>query len=294
MHVFLLKRGQILLNLQSLIKERLSMQKRILIVSQEVSPYISNEGIADGVLNLAKIVKKNPGVEVRLMMPKYGCVNERRHQLHEVIRLSGVNIVVNDIDQPLIVKVASVPQARLQVYFIDNDEYFQKKLVLHEKNNTLVKDNDERMMFFCRGVLETLQMLGWSPNIIHCHGWFTSLIPLYLKTIYANHPVFAPTNIISSFYKKSLKGSLDKKLIDKIQFDGIDKSMIEGLVKPNAENLHKIAARFSDGIIFEDKNVNAAINEYATQEGRPILEVEAEEAQEHYKFYQNFFSEALV
>ena len=294
MHVFLLKRGQFLLNLQSLIKERLSMQKRILIVSQEVSPYISDGGIADGVLNLAKIVKKNPGVEVRLMMPKYGCVNERRHQLHEVIRLSGVNIVVNDIDQPLIVKVASIPQARLQVYFIDNDEYFQRKLLLNEKDNTLVKDNDERMMFFSRGVLETLQMLGWSPNIIHCHGWFTSLIPLYLKTIYANHPVFEPTNIISSFYKKSLKGTLDKKIIDKIEFDGVDRSIIEEMKKPNAENLHKIATRFSDGIIIEDKNLNTAINEYATKAETPILEANAEEAQDYYKFYQKFFSEALV
>ena len=228
------------------------------------------------------------------MMPKYGCVNERRHQLHEVIRLSGVNIVVNDIDQPLIVKVASVPQARLQVYFIDNDEYFERKLVLHEKNKTLIKDNDERMMFFCRGVLETLQMLGWSPNIIHCHGWFTSLIPLYLKTIYANHPVFEHTNIISSFYKQSLKGALNKKLIDKIEFDGIDKSSIDGLVKPNEENLHKIAAQFSDGIIIEDKNINNNITEYATESGRPMLAIEAESNQEYYEFYQKIFSEALV
>ena len=235
------------------------------------------------------------GAEVRLMMPKYGCVNERRHQLHEVIRLSGVNIVVNDIDQPLIVKVASVPQARLQVYFIDNDEYFEKKLVLHKTNNTLIEDNDERMMFFCRGVLETLQMLGWSPNIIHCHGWFTSLIPLYLKTIYANHPVFESTNIISSFYEQTLKGTLNKKLVDKIEFDGIDKSTIEGLAKPNAENLHKIAAQFSDGIIVEDKNVNNIITEYATQTGNPVLQMEAEgNNKEYYKFYQNFFSEALV
>ena len=230
------------------------MQKRILIVSQEVSPYISDGSIADSVLNLAKIVKKNPGVEVRLMMPRYGCVNERRHQLHEVIRLSGVNIVINDIDQPLIVKVASIPQARLQVYFIDNDEYFQRKVVLNEKDKTLVKDNDERMIFFCRGVLETLQMLGWSPDIIHCHGWFTSLLPLYLKTIYSNHPVFAPTNIISSFYKKSLKGTLDKMLIDKIEFDGVDKQVLKMIKRPNAEYLHKIAAQFSDGIVFENKH----------------------------------------
>ena len=143
------------------------MQKRILIVSQELSPYTQGNSTGESVLELAKIIKKNKGAEVRLFMPKYGCVNERRHQLHEVIRLSGVNIVVNDIDQPLIVKVASIPQARLQVYFIDNDEYFQRKLVLTEKNKALIADNDERMIFFARGVLETLQMLGleWSKSV---------------------------------------------------------------------------------------------------------------------------------
>ena len=187
------------------------MQKRILIVSQEVTPYIPEGTLAQSVLDLAKIVKKNKNTEVRLFMPKYGCVNERRHQLHEVIRLSGVNIVVNDIDQPLIVKVASVPQARLQVYFIDNDEYFQRKQILHN-NEQLIEDNDERMMFFCRGVLETLQMLGWSPDIIHCHGWFTSMLPMYLKTIYNGHPVFENTKIISSIYKKAFKGLLNKDI----------------------------------------------------------------------------------
>ena len=268
------------------------MQKRILIVSQEVFPYISDGDIAESVLDLAKIVKKNPGVEVRLMMPKYGCVNERRHQLHEVIRLSGVNIVVNDIDQPLIVKVASIPQARLQVYFIDNDEYFQRKLVLNEKNNSPIKDNDERMMFFCRGVLETLQMLGWSPNIIHCHGWFTSLLPLYLKTIYCNHPVFDQTKIISSFYKKSLKGSLDKELINKIKFDGIDDQSLEWIKQANFDNLYKIAGQFSDGVVFENNYKNSALLDFLTKAETPVLN--PEEQAEYYNFYQNFFSEALV
>jgi len=266
------------------------MQKRILIVSQELFPY-TQEGLGENILDLAKIIKKNKGAEVRLFMPKYGCVNERRHQLHEVIRLSGVNIVVNDIDQPLIVKVASIPQARLQVYFIDNDEYFQRKLILQEKNNSLIADNDERMIFFARGVLETLQMLGWSPDIIHCYGWFTSLLPFYLKNMYSTHPVFGKTKIISSFNKQlGMDGVLDKKLIEKIAFDGIDISNIESLKKPNCENLYKVAAKFSDGIVFEDNYQNAEIS--APTGETPKLD--SEEYSEYYKFYENFFSEELV
>ena len=273
-------------------KDRLSMQKRILIVSQEVTPYIPDGTLAQSVLDLAKIVKKNKNTGVRLFMPKYGCVNERRHQLHEVIRLSGVNIVVNDIDQPLIVKVASVPQARLQVYFIDNDEYFQRKNVLHNNDDKLISDNDERMMFFCRGVLETLQMLGWSPDIIHCHGWFTSMLPMYLKTIYSEHPVFANTKIISSIYKKSFKGMLNKKIYEKIKFDGVSESHLDVLKKPNSENIYKIAARFSDGIVFENNYTNNSLLDILNSNNTPVLTPELET--EYYNFYQNFFSEALV
>jgi len=276
------------------------MQKRILIVSQEISPYTEEGHIGESVLDLAKIVKKNKGAEVRLFMPKYGCVNERRHQLHEVIRLSGVNIVVNDIDQPLIVKVASIPQARLQVYFIDNDEYFQRKVTLKENGDSLVKDNDERMIFFCRGVLETLQMLGWSPDIIHCHGWFTSLLPLYLKNgtdddgekIYGNHPVFKDTKIISSFYDQGFKGMLNPKLLEKLKFDGFQGDDLDLLQKPNYDALTQIASQFSDGIVLENdfKNTDALTASY--KNNTPILD--SKEYEEYYSFYQNFFSEALV
>ena len=270
------------------------MQKRILIVSQEIFPYIENSHIAEHVLELAKKVKKNKDLEVRLFMPKYGCVNERRHQLHEVIRLSGVNIVVNDIDQPLIVKVASIPQARLQVYFIDNDDYFQRKLILNDKKENLISDNDERMMFFCRGVLETLQMLGWSPDIIHCHGWFTSLLPLYLKNIYNSHPVFENTKIISSLYEESLKGDLNSKLIDKIKFDGIDDGNLNTLISPNLKNLQKTASQFSDGIILEENYSCKEIEEFSKKNCISTLNSDEDDKDKYYHFYQKFFSEALV
>ena len=276
------------------------MQKRILIVSQEISPYTAEGHIGESALELAKIIKKNKGAEIRLFMPKYGCVNERRHQLHEVIRLSGVNIVVNDIDQPLIVKVASIPQARLQVYFIDNDEYFQSKRILTEKNKSLVKDNDERMIFFCRGVLETLQMLGWSPDIIHCHGWFTSLLPVYLKEgadedgdkLYYNHPVFKNTKIISSFHNEGFTGSLNKSLVEKMKFDGFEDSLLETLKTPNHQALISLASRFSDGIVFESEYKNDEQLKLAYKENTPVLE--STDYTQYYNFYQNFFSEELV
>ena len=270
------------------------MQKRILIVSQEVFPYIENSNMAEHVLELAKKVKKNKDIEVRLFMPQYGCVNERRHQLHEVIRLSGVNIVINDIDQPLIVKVASIPQARLQVYFIDNDEYFQRKAILKNKNQENIADNDERMMFFCRGVLETLQMLGWSPDIIHCHGWFTSLLPLYLKKIYNTHQVFENTKIISSFYNENFDGNLNSELINKIKFDGIEHDDINILKKSNYKNLQLIASQFSDGIIFEQNYMCKELTEFANNNCVSTLHPEENEQNAYYHFYQNFFSEALV
>ena len=270
------------------------MRKRILIVSQEIDPYIQKGSIAGHVLEIAKQVKKNKGTEVRLFMPKYGCVNERRHQLHEVIRLSGVNIVVNDIDQPLIVKVASIPQARLQVYFIDNEEYFQRKQVLTNSDDELLPDNDERMMFFCRGVLETLQMLGWAPDIIHCHGWMTSLLPMYLKKNeeYSTNPVFKTTKVISSFYKDSFKGSLDKNLINKILFDGIPKSCVSHLSTPNAKNLYNIAADFSDGIVLENEYKSKDLLSLASSKKTPLLT--PEEHSEYYDYYESFFSEELV
>ena len=270
------------------------MRKRILIVSQEIDPYIKKGSIASHVLEIAKQVKKNKGTEVRLFMPKYGCVNERRHQLHEVIRLSGVNIVINDIDQPLIVKVASIPQARLQVYFIDNEEYFQRKQILTNSDGELLSDNDERMMFFCRGVLETLQMLGWAPDIIHCHGWMTSLLPMYLKNIeeYNTNPVFSTTKVISSFYKDSFKGQLDKNLINKILFDGIPETCALQLSKPTAKNLYNIAADFSDGIIFENEYKSKEVSNLASSKKIPLLT--PEEDSKYYDYYESFFSEELV
>ena len=147
------------------------------------------------------------GREIRTFMPRYGCVNERRNQLHEVIRLSGMNLVINDADHPLIIKVASIQAARMQVYFIDNEDYFQRKAVLHDADGNEFEDNDERAVFFARGVLETVIKLRWAPDIIHCHGWLTSLVPLYIKKYYYNDPLFQNSKLVYSVYNDDFKNT---------------------------------------------------------------------------------------
>ena len=222
------------------------MKKRILYIAQELSPFLNVTEISEKILELATFVQRKPDFDVRIFIPRYGCVNQRRHQLHEVIRLSGINLVINDIDQPLIIKVGSVQKAKLQVYFIDNDEYFKRKGILKDSQNNPFKDNDERMMFFCQGVLESLIMLRWSPDIIHCNGWITGLIPLYLHKKYNTASVFENTKILYSIYKDSFKGSLNKRLKEKVMFDEIEEESVLHLTSPTAKNLHKQAIQFSD------------------------------------------------
>lgn len=221
---------------------------RVLYVSQEITPFLPKSELSEVSRNLPQGIHEK-GKEIRVFMPKYGSINERRHQLHEVIRLSGMNLVVNDTDHPLIIKVASIPTARMQVYFIDNEEYFHRKVVLHDKAGKFIKDNDERSIFFCRGVLETVRKLGWAPDIIHCHGWFTSLLPLYVKKFYNDDPHFSDAKVVFSAYNKSFEGNLNKGLVDKLKFDGFKDEDIEELKDPNFLNLNKLALRYSDAIV---------------------------------------------
>ena len=273
--------------------------KKVLNISSEVVPYLPQTNQAISSFKIPKNINDHGG-QTRIFMPRYGLINERRHQLHEVIRLSGMNLVINDVDMPLIIKVASIPKERMQVYFIDNDEYFKRRAILRDENEKLFDDNDERMIFFCRGVLETLQMLGWSPDIIHCHGWFTSLLPVYLKEgadedgnkLYYNHPVFKNTKIISSFHNEGFTGSLNKSLVEKMKFDGFEDSLLETLKTPNHQALISLASRFSDGIVFESEYKNDEQLKLAYKENTPVLE--STDYTQYYNFYQNFFSEELV
>ena len=192
--------------------------KKVLIISSEVTPYLPQ---TDQSINSFKIPKtiNEAGGQTRIFMPRYGMINERRHQLHEVIRLSGMNMVINDMDMPLIIKVASIPKERMQVYFIDNEEYFKRKAMLKDEDGNLFPDNDERMIFFTKGVIETVKKLNWSPDIIHLHGWFTSLFPLYMKTYFAEDPIFESSKIVTSIYPNDFEGSVSSEFDTKVAFD---------------------------------------------------------------------------
>ena len=223
--------------------------KKILYISSEVIPYMPQTEIATMTYALPKMVNEHGG-QTRIFIPRYGIINERRHQLHEVIRLSGINLIIDDMDMPLILKVASIPKERMQVYFIDSEDYFKNRLVQFDKNNKLYKDNDERSIFFAKGVIETIKKLNWAPDLIHVHGWIASLLPLYLKNFYKDDPMFEKTKVIVSLYDNQIKGKLDKKVVDKLKFDEIKDKNLSILGDPTYENLYKISLALADGVIF--------------------------------------------
>nr|WP_321221103.1 glycogen/starch synthase [uncultured Psychroserpens sp.] len=261
--------------------------KRILYVSSEVVPYLPETEISSMSFEAPKMVNKQGG-QIRIFMPRYGNINERRHQLHEVIRLSGINLVINDLDMPLIIKVASIPKERIQVYFIDNEEYFKRKATLTDENGNLFNDNDERAIFFAKGVIETVKKLNWSPDIIHVNGWLASLLPLYLKEFYKNEPLFTESKIVTSVYNQSFEGTLDKNMINKVKFDNIDESKIKGLEKPTYNNLMKIAIDNSDALIKGSNDLPKELSEYLDAADKPVLDYfPIEDFAEHYTEFYN-------
>ena len=193
-------------------------KKKILFVSQEIYPYLPETEMSLIVRHLPQQIQMDEK-DIRIFMPRYGVVNERRHQLHEVIRLSRMNLIVDDFDHQLIIKVGSIQSARMQVYFIDNEDYFPKKKYFHDEEGQFFDNNDERMIFFCKGVVETVRKLGWSPDIIHCHGWISSLVPLYIKKLYNEDPLFNNSKVIFSVYDTDFPGELNKEICEKLLFE---------------------------------------------------------------------------
>ena len=264
----------------------MAKKKRILYVSQEIKPYTPSSSLSETARYLPQAMNES-GFEVRLFMPRFGSINERRHQLHEVIRLSGINLIVNDLDQPLIIKVASVPQARMQVYFIDNEEYFKRKFTTVDGNGKLFEDNDERMIFFCRGVLDTVKKLGWAPDVIHCNGWMSSLLPLYLKKHHKDDPMFSNTKVVYSDYNNAFEGELNSKLIDKVKFDGFSDDEVNGIETPNYVNLQKLALKYSDAFI-KTEDTPEEITAYATEHAISTKDLcEREAYKENYPEFYN-------
>lgn len=244
--------------------------KRVLFVNSEILPYIPETTASTVGRYLPQGVQES-GKEIRSFMPRYGCINERRNQLHEVIRLSGMNIIVNDIDRPLIIKVASIPSARMQVYFIDNDDYFQRKFIFNDENGNFFEDNDERAIFFARGVLETVKKLRWKPDIIHCQGWISHVLPLYLKKIYKDDPIFTDSKLILSLYDEADSFTFADDMRSKIILPGIKNKDLDILSPANGTNLAKLAIQNADGVIMGSQNINEELASFVKASKLPVL-----------------------
>ncbi|MBU2940910.1 glycogen/starch synthase [Lacinutrix sp. C3R15] len=265
--------------------------KRILYVSSEVVPYLPETEISSMSFETPRMVNQQGG-QIRIFMPRYGNINERRHQLHEVIRLSGINLVINDLDMPLIIKVASIPKERIQVYFIDNDEYFKRKATLTDEDGKLFPDNDERAIFFAKGVIETVKKLNWSPDIIHVHGWLASLLPLYLKEYYKDEPLFNESKIVTSIYNQNFEGTLNKDMSNKVKFDNIDGNAIKTLEKPSFVNLMKVAIDYSDALIVGSEELPEDIEKHLEESKKPVLEFKTKD--EFSEAYTNFYNTEVL
>ncbi len=237
-------------------------KKRILIITQEMDPYLALTEVSKIANELPKYILES-GMEIRVLMPKFGIINERRHRLHEVVRLSGINVIINDEDYPLVIKVASLPGARLQVYFLDNEDFFKRKLVFHDENNKFFDDNSDRMIFFCKGALETVRKFGWPPDIIHCFGWMTSLIPMYLKTTYKDDPVFANAKIIYSVTKNEFEEKLKSDFATKLAIsDEITKKDVDLFKNGDNTSLHIGGLQYADALMVGeslDEKVNTQL-----------------------------------
>jgi starch synthase len=251
-------------------------KKRVLFVTQEMKPYTTLSVISDILRKLPQYTQEK-GMEIRVLMPRFGTINERRHRLHEVVRLSGMNIIVDDEDYPLIIKVASLPGARLQVYFLDNEEFFKRKAVFGDDKGNLFDDNPERMVFFCKGVIETVKKFGWPPDIIHCHGWMTSLVPLYIRTAYANEPLFKNSKIIYSVYNNDVEQTFSKEFIEKAQIKNLDESALEYYTNGEAVTLNKGGIYHSDAVIVGEENLGGKLEDLIGNADKPVLEHQSEE-----------------
>ncbi len=259
---------------------------KVLFICQEITPYVPENEMSLIGRHLPQGIQEK-GKEIRTFMPRFGVINERRNQLHEVIRLSGMNLIINDTDHPLIIKVASIQAARMQVYFIDNEDYFQRKATVIDEDGTEFDDNDERIIFFARGVLETTKKLRWAPDIVHCQGWFTALAPLMIKSLLSDDPYFANSKIVYTVYDDEYNKAMDKSIVKKLAGLGIDKKELEILNDPTWENLTKSAISMADGIIQGSEKINANIKQFIEKSDKPFLAYHGEE--EYIDSYNEFY-----
>ena len=264
--------------------------KRVLFVNSEIFPYLPENEISHIGRYLPQGIQEMKK-EIRSFMPRYGCINERKNQLHEVIRLSGMNIVINDVDRPLVIKVASISAARMQVYFIDNEDYFHRKGIYCDENGEFFSDNCERAIFFARGVLETVKKLRWAPDVIHCQGWISHILPLYLKKAYIDDPIFSNSKIVLSLYNDTPATDFPADTKDKILFGGISEKDVEIMNEPSGINLAKLAVSHSDGIILGSEDISEDLVDFCRNMELPVLPFNAESIQNgtYINDYNNFY-----
>ncbi len=268
----------------------MEQKSKILYVCQQVDPYIAgtprslrSKSLLQGMHDL--------GYEIRTFMPRYGVINERRNQLHEVIRLSGMNIIIGDTDHQLIIKVASIPSVRIQIYLIDNDDYFARKAIMTDENGVEFEDNDERAIFFARGVLETVKKLRWEPSIVHCHGWLSALVAAYLRHSFADDPIFSGVKVVISLDSDIFENTLAADFVDKLRGERIEGDALDKMTEATYENYCRFVISYADGVVISDDSVSESIREIARQSGKPVLEYQNPESADYYENYAKFYEE---
>lgn len=266
---------------------------KILFITHEMSPFLELSKISEIARQLPQAMQEK-GYEIRILMPRFGTINERRNRLHEVIRLSGMNIVVNNNDNPLIIKVASIPAARMQVYFLDNDEYFNRKHIFSDKTGKFFADNDERAIFFCKGALETVKKLGWSPDVVHCHGWMSALIPAYLKTSYKNDPTYKDAKVIYSLYNDSFKENLGEDFVKKALTSSMKDEDVLHYKDATHLSLYQGAINYSDALVLAEDNIHEDLLKIVKNVEIPVIDAQNDTDFENYcNLYEQFASEEL-
>ncbi|MDF2156643.1 glycogen/starch synthase [Algoriphagus sp. CAU 1675] len=258
---------------------------RILYVASEINPFLQTSEVANFLRSLPQAMQER-GMEIRILVPRFGLINERKNRLHEVVRLSGINIAVGEEEKPLVIKVASIPNAKLQVYFIDNEDYFQRKSVFHDKQQRFYEDNDERAIFFCKGVIETVKKLGWAPDIVHCNDWMTSLIPMYLKTTYKNEPLFKDTKSVFAIYNNGFSHTFGDDLLNKVKMVDIDDTILAPLKSKDFEGFIRMGMEYADMVV-KGSEVSEELNQLIedfSKDKKFEISIEAEE-QAHEELY---------
>lgn len=267
---------------------------KLLFITHEMSPFLELTKISEITRQLPQAMQ-DKGFEIRILMPRFGNINERRNRLHEVIRLSGMNIIIDDNDNPLIIKVASIPAARMQVYFLDNEEYFQRKTIFRDNNNKFHDDNDERMIFFCKGALETVKKLGWAPDVVHCHGWMSALVPAYLKTLYKDDPTFKNSKVVYSVYEDEFTEKLSDQFAAKAVMNGMNADQTAAYMPGDITALNIGAIGYSDAVVYGSETINPEVLKFVKKAAKPTLEyISTSDYENYYNLYEEISNEELV